>query len=64
MLQKYEPRNGTGNYYLPFSGLSFEEDFREPEEPSDDRIVELPAAASAGDVRENRQVSEPRERFD
>lgn len=57
MLQKYEQRNGAGNDYIPtFGVLKFDEKFRElpstDEEHADDRIVGLPSAASAGDVRE------------
>ena len=51
MLQKYEPR--TGNDYIPtFDVLNFNEKYQAPEARSEETILELPSAASAGDVRE------------
>jgi len=53
MLQKFEQRNGTGNNFIPtFNVLNFDEKFRLPDEHLEETIFELPAAASAGDIRE------------
>ncbi len=53
MLLKYEPRNETGNNFIPaFDVSNFDGKFRMPKEPSEEITVELPAAASAGDIRE------------
>ena len=54
MLEKYERPEATGNDYLPlpFRLSNFDEKFRKPKEISEEQLVELPAAASAGDVRE------------